>query len=346
MMLIQCENCRTIFNLDETILKEGGSRVRCSRCGHIFTAYPPAQEEKDVAQQVPVAAPPTEKELVDRQALPRDEHEPPSVSRRDEAFEADLERVYRDALSEPGPYLEDDKIEAVEEPDAWDESKATEEKEDSTGGLSIDLLQMDTLDEELVAHEKMDELIGPPPPRKKPSKRRLSWVLLAILLALLGGVAAVSYWKPDLVQPYLALLKTPEKEKPADAGVRHLQFGSVAGSFVDSGRGGQLFVIRGMVHNQYPTPRSHILTKGSILDNKGKAVESKVAYAGNTFTDDELKTLPIEEVLKAMQNRDGMARQNVNIPSGATIPFIIVFDNLSDNLSEFAVEAVSSSSGT
>jgi len=69
------------------------------------------------------------------------------------------------------------------------------------------------------------------------------------------------------------------------------------------------------------------------------------AYAGNTFTEEELKTIPIEEILKAMQNRDGMARQNFNVPSGTSIPFIIVFDNLPDNLSEFVVEAVSSSPG-
>jgi len=40
-----------------------------------------------------------------------------------------------------------------------------------------------------------------------------------------------------------------------------------------------------------------------------------------------------------------MARKNFNLPSGATIPFMIVFDNLPDNLSEFTVEAVSSSPG-
>ncbi len=88
-----------------------------------------------------------------------------------------------------------------------------------------------------------------------------------------------------------------------------------------------------------------MLVKGTILDDKGKMVESRVSYAGNTFTEEELKTLPLDEIRKAMQNRQGMARQNVNVPSGAGIPFMIVFDNLPDNLSEFAVEAVSSSPG-
>jgi len=167
-----------------------------------------------------------------------------------------------------------------------------------------------------------------------------------IFLLLLGAAAAITYWKPELIPQYLSFFKTAEKKEPADAGVRLLQFGSVTGSFVDSEAGGHLFVIRGMVNNQYSKPRSYILIKGSILNKKGEMVENRLSYAGNTFTEEELKTLSLEDIKKAMQNRDGMARQNFNVSSGATIPFMIVFDNLPANLSEFSVEAVSSSPGT
>ena len=43
-MIITCEACSTKFNLDETILKKDGSKVRCTICKHIFTAYPPADQ--------------------------------------------------------------------------------------------------------------------------------------------------------------------------------------------------------------------------------------------------------------------------------------------------------------
>ncbi|MCF8142745.1 MAG: zinc-ribbon domain-containing protein [Deltaproteobacteria bacterium] len=322
-MRIQCENCRTIFNLDETLLNQGGSRVRCSLCGRIFMAYPPAREEEDMAENVLVTAPPPEMEAIDQLILVGNEEAPRDVLGRDEDFEQDLASVYRD-IGEPGPDAERRETGAFEET-----------ADDRTTGRG----------RESAPQDKEIEPLGKAGSQKKPKKGGLRTVLLAILLALLVGVAAVTYWKPEWVQPYVSLLKPPEKEKPADAGVRLLQFESVAGSFVDSEKSGQLFVIRGMVKNQYPKPRSYLLIKGSILDNKGKVVESRVAYAGNTFTEEELKALPMEEVLKALQNRDGMARQNVNVSSGATIPFIIVFDNLSDNLSEFAVEAVSSSPG-
>lgn len=332
-MLIQCEKCHTIFNLEETLLKEGGSKVRCSRCGDIFMAYPSVRREENVVEDAPVPSTGAETEIIDQMILIGDEKEPRGVAGKDRAFEADLESVYRDVLSEPGPDLENIGQGMFEE----------------TGSVKT----IERGQESVPYNEDIEPLVKTAS-KKKSSKGGLRTVLLAILLVILGGAAAITYWKPELIQPYfsfesfqpyLSFLKTPEKEKPADPGVRLLQFESVAGSFVDSHKSGQFFVIRGMVHSQYPKPRSHILIKGSILDNRGKVVESRVAYAGNTFTEEELKTLPVEEILKAMQNRDGMARQNFNVASGTSIPFMIVFDNLPDTLSEFAVEAVTSSPG-
>lgn len=40
-MILQCPRCRTKWQLDESLLGEDGSTVRCSRCGHEFLAFPP-----------------------------------------------------------------------------------------------------------------------------------------------------------------------------------------------------------------------------------------------------------------------------------------------------------------
>ncbi|RPI62161.1 MAG: hypothetical protein EHM48_04550, partial [Planctomycetaceae bacterium] len=40
-MYITCHECNTVFRLDERRLKSAGSKVRCSQCGNIFTAFPP-----------------------------------------------------------------------------------------------------------------------------------------------------------------------------------------------------------------------------------------------------------------------------------------------------------------
>ena len=44
-MILTCENCNTRFNLDENLIKESGSKVRCSKCRHIFTVYKPGTAE-------------------------------------------------------------------------------------------------------------------------------------------------------------------------------------------------------------------------------------------------------------------------------------------------------------
>jgi len=308
-MHIQCEKCRTIFKLDESLLKEDGSRVRCSLCGHVFMAYPPAG---------------TEAKFADTLVVTGDEKGAHAWADTEKSEPAEAEDLYEDGLFDGVLDLEE---EGETRPGIEDRGQGREAGGKRDAQAPARGVQADT------------------GPKIRGSRPRWPAVVLVFLLILAAGAAALVYWKPALMTPYLTFFKAPEKKEPADPGVRLLRFESVAGSFVVSEKGGELFVIRGQVQSQYPTPRSHILVKGNILDRNGKVATSRVAYAGNTFTDEELKTLPLEEILQAMENQDGMARQNFNVPSGARIPFMIVFHNLPENLSEFTVEAVSSSPG-
>jgi predicted Zn finger-like uncharacterized protein len=40
-VLIRCDKCSTVYELDEKVLPAGGAPVQCSRCQYIFTAFPP-----------------------------------------------------------------------------------------------------------------------------------------------------------------------------------------------------------------------------------------------------------------------------------------------------------------
>ncbi len=40
-MITTCGSCNTSFNLDETLVKPTGTKVRCSKCKHVFVVYPP-----------------------------------------------------------------------------------------------------------------------------------------------------------------------------------------------------------------------------------------------------------------------------------------------------------------
>ena len=52
-MIIRCERCSTLYDLDETLLAPGGSPVQCTKCQAVFNAVPPKPGEA-----APPAAPP------------------------------------------------------------------------------------------------------------------------------------------------------------------------------------------------------------------------------------------------------------------------------------------------
>ena len=45
-MIITCEKCNTSFELDENLVKEAGSKVRCTNCDNVFIAKPQARSPK------------------------------------------------------------------------------------------------------------------------------------------------------------------------------------------------------------------------------------------------------------------------------------------------------------
>ena len=367
-MNIQCEKCRTVFNIDETLIKEGGSKVRCSICRHVFMAYPPVRALESMETEIPIdpAKRETDEEIADLLLPLFDEHNESEGKGKDEGLESDLDSVYKDAFQESPEELAGKIKEESEDNQDLMEDTIGGGEERLAYDPAVDFLRMDNIDDQIddrgEEYERAAEPMKKALSKKKSSKWAFIIVLVVMLLALLGAVVAINYWKPELipspVRSFLSpacsflensvssFLKAPEKKVAVGPGVRLLEFTSVAGSFVDSEKGGRFFVIRGVVASKYPKPRSYILIKGNILDKKGKVVKSEQSYAGNIFTEEEIKTLPLEEVRRAMNNRDGMARKNFNLSSGATIPFMIVFDNLPENLSEFSVEAVSSSTGT
>lgn len=312
-MIIECEGCRSKFNLDESLLKREGSKVRCSVCKHIFTAYPPEPEihgsgRIEMEETVALDSPPILAERDDSSpARPRDQN---------------FDRAFQDALEEPP---DDSVISGKEE--------EFQGRDDLEGPSGMDDQYPDTAEPE-------EE--GPSTRREKSTIRALP-IILVIVLILLAGSAAIYFLAPQLLPDSLSFLKPHQKEEVVDVGTARLSFGNVKGGFIQSEQGGQLFVIQGIVINNYPRDRSYILVKGSLLDDKGQVVKTKLAYAGNVFNEEQLKTMPLEEINKGLKNRPGAQNANAAVKPEGQIPFSIVIENLPENLSEFTVEAVSSS---
>jgi predicted Zn finger-like uncharacterized protein len=112
-MIITCEKCETRFGLDENLIKESGSKVRCSKCRHIFTAYKPVQQE-----EMPLA--PSLEEEVSRPAKGFVE-EPPSA-----------------AEARPGPEVSDETLEESLDLDLFASEGAGDEGAFSLEDLTLD----------------------------------------------------------------------------------------------------------------------------------------------------------------------------------------------------------------
>jgi len=336
-MIIQCEKCRTKFSLNESLIKEAGSKVRCSQCGNVFVAYPPENTFSQEAETIPV-----KKEDLDTTMT----LDSPPVLAGDagETGGKDQDVDFADVFEESMEDIE--KFEAVSPEDL--QSLLDEESAVPSPDEAVMKEELPPAVPEERGKEESEEIVEGPPTvfaPKKSGRSPLLLIVLVILFALIGAAIAIFFWAPDLIPDSMSFLKPVEKQVAIDSGIRRLKFPSVNGSFVDSKKTGRLFVIQGKIKNNYAKSRSFILIKGTILDDGGRPVKMKMAYAGNAFKEGEIGALTLEEINKAMKNRFGKGKKNIDVAPGATVPFTIVFENLPENLGEFSVEAVSSSPG-
>jgi predicted Zn finger-like uncharacterized protein len=318
-MIIECESCQSKYNLDEGLLKSGGSKVRCSVCKNVFIAYPP--EELHIEE--PATDMILEEGLEETLSLDsRTDYEAQETAQAKGANESEFDLAFEKAMEETDvpKAAPSGELPPIEEEEGAPSAGADMRREEAEEGL---------------------EDTEPPVAKVKTGRSRALPIILLIILLIIAGAAAIFYLAPDLI-PFL---QSSKKQEATDPGVARLSFKAVTGSFIQSQKAGQLFVIKGMVTNNYPKPRSFILLKGTILDDRGKVVKVKIAYAGNTFGENQIKETPIEGLNQGLKTRVGRNKMNLNVQPGATIPFMIIIDQLPENVSEFTVEAVSSSPG-
>lgn len=159
-MRVNCENCNSNFNLDEGLVKRTGSKVRCSKCKHIFVIYPPAPVEDAPTTEAPLG----DVEQEADKSAPFSESEPPVQEDADSTMlqEAPSEEPEGDSLdlSDIEKMLEDEDAPEVfaEEPE---ESLAPEDtaigENDSLDLSDIEKMLDDDDDSDELIDEKSDE---------------------------------------------------------------------------------------------------------------------------------------------------------------------------------------------
>ena len=428
-MIITCEKCYAKFNLDENLLKQTGSKVRCSKCQNIFLAYPPIEMERvaEPAEEVvgsetvssdvkaesveqlevseePEAALEIEEEDLDLFDLNLEEEmEPESKAEKEpEEFpelELDTEPVAEKTPEEPEAALEIEEedldlfdiekmVDTEEEPKLEAETK--EEPEELELELDTEPVTEKTLKEEEEALETGEDKIElsslnlkeePEPEaeaKEKPEepelefelekpleagveteeasitteqettpgkKKRISApVLIVLIIALLTGGAYSAYValkSMNINIPFISDLVEPAVQDEA-GNLKIIAF-DIADKFIDNSKVGKLFIISGKVKNEYSGARSFIRVTGKLYAKERVLSKTATVCCGNVLSDQDLSNMDMNSINKRLSNPLGDNKSNVNVKPGKLLPFMIVFPNIPDNITEYTVEVMGSS---
>lgn len=351
-MIVECEGCHTKFSLDENLLKETGSKVRCSICQHKFILFPPKTEAEikegaaEKSEEPGAVRPDLDKTLV---GVPLEEPEaaPSEETPKKEEMVSEFDETVAEEMGKEEEPLEPISFEDLSQLD----SGLIKGEKAKQGEIDKAMDRAARVEEEIKAEEELERERGrateaeqafePTPVIKKRARTRLLITILLVVLVLAGAVSALIVFKPDFL-PFLAK-KPISKEQAFDMGNRRLSFKDLNGSFVDSEKAGRLFIVKGMVTNNYPDRRSFIRLRSNILDSKGTVVKSKIVFAGTPVDDTEVLSLSMEEIESRLKDKFGKDKMNTNIDPKSSIPFTVVFNELPEDMSEFTVEAISSS---
>ena len=112
---------------------------------------------------------------------------------------------------------------------------------------------------------------------------------------------------------------------------------TVIGRFVTNDSTGDLFIITGQVENPSTIHYTDIQVKGTLLKAGKVAAVSQVAFCGNIISEEVLKSGNIADITAQLTVPAGIST-NAHAAPGATVPFMLVFSDLPEDLKNFTVE--------
>ena len=179
-----------------------------------------------------------------------------------------------------------------------------------------------------------------------PQQRSGRWLMvplvILLLLALLFGINAMGVSSPCLSNLNIPLWSGggPLANDPGSARIKTVDIDS---KFITNKKSGRLFVITGEILNQYDNARGFIQIKGNIYASGGQLVETKSVYCGNFLSDKDLAAKPFADIQRYLTNKLGAGGAGtLKVGPGKTLPFMIVFADLPNDLEEFSVEIIDS----
>ena len=157
-------------------------------------------------------------------------------------------------------------------------------------------------------------------------------VLAAIVIAVSMFGSNFGVLKSDQLAKFGGLLKSLVPIKFSDPALDKVLVLEEEGRWLRT-RNGYMFVISGTVVNDSNYIINFIEVESEFVSS-GEMLFSHIAFAGNTFSNQELKTLTIEEIYDRLnrkngdidfKNTDKLAGLNYGINPGETVPFFTMF---------------------
>jgi predicted Zn finger-like uncharacterized protein len=202
----------------------------------------------------------------------------------------------------------------------------------------------DIIDEEFEEGETLDKKTKKP--RKETSK--LLKVLLAIVLILGIGYGAFTltggFTKGfDLSKINFSMFKnllnfSSMDEVPVWATINNQ---SLNGRYITNESSGKLFVITGKITNESTLPINNIEVEGTLIAKGGVVAKKKKVFCGNKIPEGQLSTLNVSNINRILQRKNGEQGANLNIKAKESVPFMVVFSNLPQELENYTVTVAS-----
>ena len=369
-MLVQCPECTTKYNLDESKIGHDGSKVRCSRCKNVFSVFRPVSEE-NVTPPAPDSAPGSAKDTVFDDAPAQGfagGKDAPGAAK--DSFEDDLEAMFRESKSAPqarkpaaADSFEDDLAAMLDEKTlktptppaahdfdddlstALDDTKSTVAPKSSVDAEMLADLE-GAFQQPLTGPSAEDSLDSPGTAPKKSAKSGSTGLIAGLVVLLLAcALGGIYFLKPGLLGlgPAAPGTTAATPEAAPREGAAQIALENVRQYFVPNEKEGQLFIIEGKAVNRFPEARELIRIKASLFDSQGSEVATQEFMCGNVVSLYQLQVSTRADIEAALTAKVGILTNNTNIQPGASVPFMAVFFKTPDSVEEFGLEVIQSS---
>lgn len=366
-MIIQCPKCLAKFKLDDSKIKDEGSKVRCAKCKEVFLV---TKEEP-----APLPPPPPQPEMpAEKQEFDFSTFSAPSEEKEEAPF------------GFGGGFEEEPKKEETgfSFGGMGVGKQKEEEKEAATEWGAMSYGEVSLPGAEAAAYKAEDATFGefefketpgfeapheetPVPPASAPSPPAEGKVAFEGEAPEKGDFAEEKFPKGFEEELFAGEAKKEKKgfslktallviaacaviaiplwylwSKYTSAQTGEIALAELNGYYTQNAEAGNIFVITGRAINNTNKARSFFQVKGILFNKKGENVAQKEVFCGNIFSVKEIATLPRAKIEADLKNKVGSSLSNINLAPGKSVPFMIVFFDLPAEMNEFSVEVTGS----